>query len=208
MAEAKQKALDKSKYSFIVETDGELSDHDSNRTHPVTTYEFATNDDDGDFVLYLDIENFFHPTSIEPFSEYFLGDDEGDTRHYSSYCEGIRHYVVRPCPIRVSVKNTETGKQAELFDFSYARLWLYNSLEEYTSSKEGILQSVVQWDKHKPTGTPLLHVYNKCESLKKCSATMGIALFQASGTNRLGVRILVEHSTDTIPEFLESLDYK
>jgi hypothetical protein len=209
MAEAKQKALDRSKYSFVVETDGELSDKDDKRTHLVNTYEFATNDDDGDFVLYLDIEDFFEPTSVddEPFTQYFQDDEEGATRRYSSYCEGIRHYVLSPCPIRISVKNEETGKLAELFDFSYGRLWLYDSLEEYTSSKQGILQSVVQWEKNKPTG-PMLHIYNKCENLKNVSASMGIALYQASGTNRLGIRILVEPSTDTIPEFFESLDYK
>lgn len=201
MKEEKERALDKSKYVFVVETEGELSGHDNKRSFVVTNYEFATNDGDGDFVLYLDIEDFFiqSSTTSKPFAKYF---DGGYDR--SSYCDGYRHYPVAPCPIQISVKNQETGKQAELFDFSFGRLWLYNSLEEYIIASSNILGVVIEADPNKPTGR-LLHIFNKCKNLNY--TTMGIALYQASGMTRLGIRILVESPCETIPGFFEKLGF-
>lgn len=190
---AKSTSLDKSKYCFLVETAGELSDHDTKRSFVVTKYEFATNDGDGDFVLYLDIDNVFQDTSNEPFSSYFDVDK-------GTYCEGIRHYPVAPCPIQISVKNQETGKQAELFDFSLGMLWLYNSLEEYTDASSSVLGELISAGKDKPNGR-FLHIYNKCKNLKNC--TMKIVLFQSSGTTRLGIRILVESSKENVQDFFE-----
>lgn len=202
IAISKRSELDKSKYVLVVETEPELSDGTAVRTNVVTKYEFATNNDDGDFVLYLDIDNFFDSTTAttcEPFSHYF---HEETFRGKVSVCEGIRHYPVSPCPIRISVQNQETGKQAELFDFKFGRLWLYNSLEEYS---HGILGVVIEADENKPT-EQLLHIYNKCANLK--DTTMQIVLFRASGTTKLGVRILVESFSENVVDFFESLDYK
>lgn len=185
--------LDPDKYGFYIETEGELQGLDV-KTKPsfyIETCQTATNTDDGDFVLYLNVPDFFSSSDEESSFEYYFG--EG--KKYFQVCEGIEHYAKVPCPIRIYVTHKETGLQAELFDSSFGRLWLYDCFASYDDETK-ILPILMDAEKDTmPIDGRILHIYNKCERLElngneKHYGSMGIALFR-SGTT-LAIRILIE----------------
>jgi hypothetical protein len=200
--------LDPSKYGFYIETQGELSDDTTRTTRSffLDSCKLATNDGGGDFVLFLDIPDFFHsesPRSSRPFDYYF------EKKDHVSVCEGIRHYPIRPCPIRVYVTDKASGLQADLFDTQFGRLWLHNSFHKYGHGDQEILPMIIRMEMEKEkdgagflkstgndnSNSRVLHIFNKCEGLElhgegRGSGNMGIALYRCG--LELRIRIQVE----------------